>query len=222
MKNYSSKSLYTDIYFKDRYCNNPLRLKQFQLDKKYILSNFVSGNICDVGCGTGEFYKISNLNAKIYGMEINDTAKLHAKKIIDFNKNIYSEIGYFDLVVFRGSIQHVDKPFSMMQAAHRSLKQGGKIIFLATPNSNSILYRIKQNLPMLDSRLNFYIPGKNDLCNALNNIGFNILNVELPYFNTPYRRLVYDHVLFIRNIFSNKFYKHAFWGSIMNITAIKN
>ena len=48
----------------------------------------------------------------------------------------------------------------------------GLIIFLATPNSYSILYRLKGDLPFLDWPINFYIPGNKDLSNALKNYGY--------------------------------------------------
>jgi hypothetical protein len=74
---------------------------------------------------------------------------------------------------------------------------------------------------MLAPELNFYIPGVKDLSNALENFGFVIQAAEFPYWNTPYRNFLNDHLKFIFNIFSRKFHKHAFWGSSMNLAAKK-
>ena len=73
---------------------------------------------------------------------------------------------------WRCSVSHVIK------MAHRSLKKDGYLIFLATPNTNSILFRIKQDLPFLDPKLNFYIPGAKGLSNALSNFGFEVKKID--------------------------------------------
>jgi SAM-dependent methyltransferase len=215
------KEKWNDNYFSDRLMNNPLRLKQFELDSKYIKKFIKGGTTCDVGCSTGEFLKYLQFDGDLYGIEVNDAARKIASEFISFEKNIFTEENFFDLIIFRGTIQHVDIPFQMIKSSLHSLKSGGLIIFLATPNTDSILYRLKGDLTFLDWPRNFYIPGKKQLVNSLENFGFEIVDIELPYWNTPYRNILKDYFLFIANIFSNKFYKHAFWGSSMNIVARK-
>jgi SAM-dependent methyltransferase len=215
------KRRWRNNYFKDRNLNNSLRLAQFKIDKNFINQFFKNGNVCDVGCGTGEFLRYIKLNGNLYGMEINDYAKKKASDIISFNKNIFTEENYFDLIIFRGTIQHVDNPFEMIKSSYKALKRGGYLIFLATPNTDSILYKIKKDLAFLDDALNFYIPGKKSFLNALKNFGFKIQRVETPYYNTPYRNFFQDHLKFFINLLSNKFYKHPFWGSSMNVAAKK-
>lgn len=214
--------VWPDEYFKYRDLNDPLRVAQYKLDSIFIRKFINSGNICDVGCGTGEFLRYLKFNGNLYGMETNLAAKKKASNFISFNKNIYTEKNYFDLVIFRGTIQHVDTPFLMIKKAYESLKEGGYVIFLATPNADSILYRLKKNLHFLEDAYNFYIPSEKTLINALRNFSFKIQAVEFPYWNTPYRNFFKDHFFFLLNLFSRKFYKHAFWGSSMNICAKKN
>jgi 2-polyprenyl-3-methyl-5-hydroxy-6-metoxy-1,4-benzoquinol methylase len=69
------KKKWKNSYFKDRNLNNFLRLAQFKIDKNFINQFFKNGNVCDVGCGTGEFLRYIKLNGNLYGMEINDYAK---------------------------------------------------------------------------------------------------------------------------------------------------
>jgi len=109
----------------------------------------------------------------------------------------------------------------MIKAAYNSLKKGGVIIFLATPNSDSILYRLKLDLPFLDPAINFYIPGYKSLSNALENYGFKVLGCEFPYWNTPYRLFPHDIFSFLMNLVSRRFYRHAFWRSSMSLAALK-
>lgn len=213
---------YGSDYFKNRYGNNEQRLLQFQIDASFLKKFKSSGVICDVGCSTGEFLTSIFWEGDLYGMEINLEAKLTAEENgYCFDKNIYTESNFFDVVVFRGTIQHVDEPFRMMKAAYQSLKKGGVIVFLATPNTDSILYRIKLDLPFLDKNLNFYLPGKNNLSNSLKNYGFNILSVEYPYWDTPYRNFPKDVFLFFLNVLSRRFYKHAFWRNSFSLIAQK-
>lgn len=211
-------------YFKYRQMNDPLRIAQYKIDAIFInkfIKKLDKVNLCDVGCGTGEFLRCLKLDANLYGMETNLVAKKKASNFISFNKNIFTEKNYFDLVIFRGVIQHVDNPFYMIKKSYESLKIGGYIIFLATPNAGSILYRIKENLPFLNDKYNFYIPSEKTLTNLLKNFSFRICSVEYPYWNTPYRNFLKDHIFFFLNLFSRNFYKHAFWGSSMNICAKK-
>jgi 2-polyprenyl-3-methyl-5-hydroxy-6-metoxy-1,4-benzoquinol methylase len=215
------KDRWSDDYFDDRTSNNPLRLRQFKLDAELVGRYVTQGNLCDVGCSTGEFLKHLNFQGRFYGIEINDKARQIASEFVSFDKDIFTEKDYFDAVIFRGTIQHVDVPFQMIKLAFQALKPGGCIIFLATPNANSILYKVKHDLPFLDWSLNFYIPGRKELTNALQNFGFQVAEVQLPYWHTPYRRFFRDHALFLLNLCTRKFHKHPFWGSSMNVVAIK-
>jgi len=222
MTNSFKENIYSDDYFIDRHFNDKKRLKQFTLDGNFLRNYKESGVICDVGCSTGEFLKSIAWNGDIYGMEINLNARKEAElNGIGFDKNIFTEKNFFDVVVFRGTIQHVEDPFRMIMAAYSSLKDGGIIAFIATPNTDSILYRLKLDLPFLDSSLNYYLPGVKNLSNILKNCGFQILAIEKPYWKTPYRKFYRDIFLFICNIFSAKFYKHPFWGSSISLVARK-
>src|SRR5437870_5168060 len=113
--------------------NDAKRIAQFKLDGQYVRRFIAHGVCCDVGCSTGEFLRTIEWNGPTYGMEISAHAQQIAEQNgIRFDKNIYTESGFFDLVIFRGTIQHVDEPFCMMKAAYSALKKGGFIVFLAT------------------------------------------------------------------------------------------
>ena len=216
------KCIYKKNYFKLRNGNDFKRQKQFELDKNFINKYIKKGNLCDVGCSTGEFVNSLRWKGRAYGMETSIYAKKKAKKILFFNKDIFNSKNYFDLIIFRGTIHHVDEPFRFIKESHKSLKKGGLICFLATPNTDSPLYKLKQNLPLFDFEKNFYFPGYNDLSNSLKNFGFNIVDYEFPYWNSPYRNIFNDHLKFMFNLLiPGAFFKHAFWKSSMNIIAKK-
>ena len=215
-----SQKLYKNKYFINRNSNDPQRLLQFQLDSKFIRKFINSGNVCDVGCGTGEFLRNIKFKGNYYGIEINKKAKTIASDIINFEKNIFTEKNFFDLVIFRGTIQHVDIPFQMIKSSYRSLKKGGYIIFLATPNADSIVYKIFKTLPNLEPRLNFYIPSETTLTNILINFNFKIKEVQFSYYNSPYRNFFKDHLKFFLSFFLKK-HKFPFYKNSMNICARK-
>jgi|TARA_Y200000002_G_C22662483_1_gene656416 SAM-dependent methyltransferase len=221
MQNKNNK--FPNDYFLDRQGNNKLRLKQFELDKKFITRYKKKGTICDVGCSTGEFLSHIKWEGEKYGMEINQFAKKIASSFINFEKNIFTEKNFFDLVIFRGTIQHVDDPFYMIRKTYKALKEDGYIIFLATPNIESILYKLKNTLPVFHNYEDtiYYRPSYRALTNLLKNYNFEVIEVNFPYLNTPYCNFVGDHLKFLKNFFSKNFYPHPFWGSMMNIVAKK-
>lgn len=213
---------FEDDYFLNRVSNDPLRMKQFAIDSKFLKQYVSSGNLCDVGCSTGEFVNFLDWDGQCFGMEVNEKAKKIAVKYLSFDKNIFTEENFFDVIVYRGVIQHLDNPFEMIKSSYKALKEGGYIIFLATPNTDSILYRLKFDLPFLDSNLNFYIPGARQLSNALENFGFKVVKIDYPYWSSPYRRFIHDHFSFLLNLISRRFYRHAFWKNSMSLAAIKH
>jgi len=216
------KEKWQEDSYSDRNFNNKLRLLQYDQDKEYIHRFVSNGNICDVGCGTGEFLEYIQWSGSRHGLEISDYAMLAAEKRgVDFKKNILNQKNYFDAVIFRGTIQHLDTPFYVIKKAYESLRPGGVIIFIATPNSESILYRLKLKLPALSPDKNFYIPGANELSNALENLDFQLLDQSYPYTQTPYANLVLDHLKFMINLLTPFYIKHPFWKSMMNLVAKK-
>ena len=105
--------LYPNDYFKDRSSNDRYRIKSFLSERDFLLKHInFKGTVCDVGCSTGEFLNSIGWLGEKYGMEISEFAIEIAKKNnIDFSKNIETEKSFFDLVIFRGTIQHVPTPF---------------------------------------------------------------------------------------------------------------
>ena len=136
------KEGYDDAYYSGRNFTDKKRLESFDLEKEFI-DRYIDtdkSNICDVGCSTGEFLEHVKWRGNRYGMEINNNViKIAESRDISFDKNIKTEENYFDVCLFRGVIQHLPEPFTYLQHAHKSLKKGAHIVFLATPNANSLV-----------------------------------------------------------------------------------
>ena len=221
MKNFNE--LYDDKYFENRFCNDAKRLISFQQEKIFLKKYVdVEGIVCDVGCSTGEFLTAINWIGPKYGMEINVNAIKEAQSSgISFEKNILTEKNFFDLVIFRGTIQHLVDPFVYIQKSFDALKKGGHIVFLATPNTNSIFYKIFNTLPALDPKLNFYVPSDISISNVVESFNFNIVCIEKPYLHSPYANPIIDHFQFVKSVLFRSKPSFAFWGNMMNVIAQK-
>jgi len=220
-----TKALYKDKYFENRDGSDLKRQKAMHQEFEWIANLDIGtvNRICDIGCAQGEFIVHWDQDIEYYGMEVNKDAIHNAEKRgVRFNKNILTENNFFDLVIFRGTIQHIDEPFKYIEASYRALRPGGMIVFLATPNIGSICFRIFQDLPMLDNELNLYLPSEENLKSILRLYNFTDFKIERPYLLSPYCAFFSDHLKFIFSIFirPNKV-NFAFWGNSINLAAKK-
>ena len=155
------------------------------------------GTILDIGCGVGDWQAHLHGSWMKYAVEPDTYAAEIAR-----GKGIYvSDYDYadesFDVIVFRGTIQHIENPFEILRKAAGLLRHGGLLVFLATPNTNSPMYKRTGTLPALDPPRNWWIPDDLSLGNVLNNLGFTNIEFYYPY-GKPYARPVVD---FIRYLF---------------------
>lgn len=217
------KDLYKDEYFenetaikkrKEMYQQEFNRLKNiFDLEK--------GGKVLDVGCGQGDFLMLFNSKWKKYGMEISEFAKRNAEKRGIITKFDIKD-DFFDIIIFRGTIQHIPDPIARIGESYYWLKNNGGIVFLATPNTNSPYYKLFNTLPMLDESRNFLLPSDIMLSQILKNFGFKISEIKYPYLNTPYANPVKDIINFILKLLKIKRKaKPAFFKSMMEIYAQK-
>jgi SAM-dependent methyltransferase len=213
-----SEAVFTEEYFRNRRLNDPKRVKCFASERAFIKSVIRSGDLLDVGCSTGEMIKALEWDGDCYGMEISE----HARKIameagIRFDKPITEAQDAFDIIVFRGTIQHVDTPFLYLKCARKALRKGGKVVFLATPNANSIYFKLWSTLPFLDiPTTNYFIPHDKWLIQAMENFGFRLVKKRYPYLSSPYASPLRDHFRFLLKLFGAKV-KFPFWRNSMDL-----
>lgn len=220
-------TIFNKQYFKDRKTTSNSRQVMYKQEVKriYKILNYNKKkkyNILDIGCGDGSFLENFDNNFSKNGLEISDYAlKVLKKKTINCSKKIdfFKEIK-FDLIIFRGSIQLIDTPFEHIKKSISYLKKKGILIFLATPNSNSIFYKINKTLPMIDDYSTYYLPSDIDLGRILKNFEMEILKIEYPYIKTPYSNLFWDHFFFLLNFIGLK-RNYAFYKNSMEVYARK-
>lgn len=217
--------LYDEVYFQDYRADvNSVRYKKrvamYQQEYRRITNYVQAGNVLDVGCGLGDFLQsFDSTHWRRYGIEVAPYAIETAKQ-----RGIQMELpsdpeDFFDLVVFRGTIQVLDEPLTTLKKCIRWLRPGGFIVFLATPNIGSIFYRLFQELPTHDPT-EFLLVSEQILRRILESFGMEVLCFEFPYIGTPYAHPLRDLYHFalrcvgIRRPF-------AFWGNMLECYARK-
>lgn len=220
-----STALYAEDYFQ-MYTKDPQRELAYSIESRRIQEMKPEGGaILDVGCGLGLFLEqFDDKRWQKFGVDISDFAVQQARKrgitVKDYAQSYDYPDETFDVIVFRGTIQHLDTPFAVMKKCTALLKRNGLMAFLVTPNANSIYYKFFNTLPFLHPEYNFYIPSDLTLTNTLKNLGLKICKVLYPYLGTPYARPLRDHLYFVLRCLGVPV-KFAFWRNVMEVYAVK-
>jgi len=218
------KQRYDESYF-SLYREDPKRSAMYLSERDHILGYKSSGRILDVGCGIGMFLSVfPDQDWEKYGTDISDVAIAEARargiQVKDYEQAYDYQDGFFDVIVFRGSLQLISTPFAVVKHCIELLASGGCLVFLSAPNSNSPYYRRFKTLPFLTPHGNFLIPSDIMMKNALQNYGLDVLEIRYPYLGGPYARPLMDHFWYLMS-FLGVSKKFPFWRSSMEIYARK-
>jgi len=219
------RDLYNESYFTGNgYGTDPRRcaayLGEFDRLKPHISNG---GTILDWGCGCGDFLTIFDDRWYKFGVEISGWARERARE-----KEIQAlppdDLGWlspavFDVIIFRGTLQHLQDPFGALAKAAELIKPGGILAILAQPDADSLCYRLFGELPALDPPRNWWIPGRRELTNILTRLWFEIVEVNRPYWGGPYAQPIRDYIRFIGRLFGLSRKPFAFPGNMIEIIA---
>jgi SAM-dependent methyltransferase len=218
------KKRYDEDYFL-MYKDDPKRMIMYKSELTHIESFKSSGKILDIGCGIGHFLsQFSDEKWERYGVDVSELAIKAARsrgiRVNDFENAYDYPAEYFDVIVFRGSLQLIPDPFAVINRSIELLKSGGIMVFLSTPNSNSPYYKRFNTLPFLTPHANFLIPSDLMMRDLLQNYGMKILDIRFPYWGGPYARPIRDYFYYFLSFLGIK-KKFPFRKSSMEIYAQK-
>lgn len=216
------RNLYEADYFEGYYANDKKREAMYEQEKKRILQRIKPGNILDIGCGVGGFLQTFDDRWQKYGYEPSDyAAQKAAKKGISMLRNVPGiDTEIYDVVILRGTLQHMSKPIETLVHATRGLRKGGLLVILATPDTDGIVYKLWGKLPPLDAPRNWVLFGHKFLVNILERLEYQDIEVLHPYWGTPYASPLKDFCKFLVSLFFG-WRKFAFPGNMMEIYAVK-
>lgn len=118
--------------------------------KKY----YTGLNVCDVGCGAGQFLQGANKIARsVAGVELqnNYLQHLNSNKIPCYN-NIQDHNKEFDVVFSFHALEHFDSPVLVLKSIYDKIAEGGKVI-IEVPHANDFLISILECKSFIDFTL---------------------------------------------------------------------
>lgn len=126
------------------------RQRMYELEFELIQRYSKNTNVLDIGCGGGYFLDIfKKHNYDCYGVEFSGAAAQAAAKKHKAYKGDLLEIKLekkFDLIIFRGVIEHILRPRAYLNKAIRLLNNNGLVYITSTPNSSAFCARLfKEN-----------------------------------------------------------------------------
>jgi len=178
---------------------------QYKQDVVLLQKYLPDGKILDYGCGNGEF--LANTDYDVVGYEPNKNATITIPTIEDVPME-----SFVDGIVLRGVIEHFRHPWNDLLDLSYLLRKGGIFFICATPNSDSpamLKYGLKWKLSSPPYHLHIFNP--RNLAVLFGGMGFELLHIEHPYHDTPYRECE-DGANFISGIGTP-----AYPGSMMSL-----
>jgi len=217
--NYWSEVKDPDGKIRQRGQERERKLNDLKQELSYL--NNLDGRIfLDIGCGLG--FAMSGLDPQwvCHGVEYSKYAGSKAAEWGDIHIGTVESAcyrdNYFDAIMLYDVIEHVERPEDLIVEIRRILKPGGKLI-LGTPNFDSACARrYGEKYRMLHDQGHISLFSSYTMHKFLYDFGFEIENVEYPYFDTDFFSMEQFNKLFDTTTISP-----AFYGNIMTFYAYK-
>jgi len=184
--NLSESSLFDRMYKYIRSRNS--------VNKRKLIQNYTkSGNILDIGCGTGDFLvEMQSADWSVKGMETAAEArKIAITKDLEISDELWKAEGLFDVITMWHVLEHIHRIENLFENIKRLLKPGGYLI-LAVPNINSLDAQYYKNAWVaLDAPRHLYHFRPGDISDLLEKNGLEIDKISsLLYFDPWYNALL--------------------------------
>ncbi len=197
----AARQLYGDSYFhaREEHEVREARFAMYRLEAREVKRRVGCGRILDVGCGRGYFLNELGPEFEKVGVDVSESALEYARKqlgitvILGSLESLAADArpelapNSYDAVYFRGVLQHLHDPLENLARAHRLLKPGGLLVATVVPNIASPAARLfgdEFRLMLPEVMIYYFMP--RTLRAALAKAGFGEVELNFPYFETPY------------------------------------
>jgi len=171
------------------------RLKMYEMEFVNIDKIVLGGKVLDVGCGSGKFLScFPKTRYKRYGVEYGREAVMEAQKLVGEGvvyEGALHDVGFiekeFDLIIFRGVVEHLPNPRQTLDKACSIIKKGGFIFLTSMPNLDCVcsdLYRTKWTQHREYEHIVHF--SKNHFRKYFEDLGFREVFDKELYWETPY------------------------------------
>ncbi len=210
------KKYYSD-YIGQRRINNSTKMQQRKVqyaeDKSFLQHYAKEGRILDVGCNGGFFLDCLDDAFEKYGVEVDEVAVKYAHDNFDFGKNVCCgdilEADFpeesFDVIVMRGTIEHVIKPVEVIARCSELLKPGGIFYITATPNVDSLaaeIFRDRWSIFHPVQHLWYFSP--KTMTTICERFGMTFVSATYPYLGTVYEDHKSDLAIMLDEVAAQK------------------
>jgi len=145
----SMSKFYKEYYSKVHQANDLLNDKReimYDLEIDFLKKHKSNGLVLDVGCSGGQFMdRLKRSGFSVEGVEYGEGAYRAASKNHIVYHGLFPKLEFtktYDIIVFRGVIEHVLNPTEYLNRAISLLSSNGIIFITATPNRESMTFKI--------------------------------------------------------------------------------
>ncbi len=154
----------------------------------YLNGKVHPGKILDIGCGLGWILSSLGNEWDKYGIEISKFASNHATQFGNIHNGTLDDFeeSEFDVIIMNHVIEHLVDPVSALKKIRNLLKPSG-IFIIGTPDFDSAAARrYGSNFRLLHDPTHISLFSSDSMHRCLRDLGFKIMQVEYPYFDTPW------------------------------------
>lgn len=176
------------------------------------------GRILDVGCAEGLFLSFLGEEWEKYGIDCSEyaVAKANEKSGVNAFVKEINEMpdNFYDVIHFRGVIEHMLAPMDTIRQACQKLRDGGYLVLSNTPNTSGVvpmLFRGRFRLVIPNEHLHYF--ERKTVRIMAQKSGLLLRKFVFPYLGSPYCSLLKDTAEIPLNFFSGK-ESPPFYGNI--------
>ena len=173
--------------------------------------------VLDFGCGPGFLLSSLDNNLQKFGVDTSEKALEMTRNAIVSSTELetFAHVE-FDLILANHVIEHLSNPIETIEELISMLKLGGEMV-IGTPDFGSAMaYRFRENYRMLNEPTHISLFTLDSLLRLLRDLGLHILEVEFPFFDSPY----FSKSNLLKILDSEKV-SPPFWGNFLLIRCKK-